>query len=78
MGATQIKEELYQYIEDADARLLKMLYALAKEYTQEEYILPGKPMTKENLKKRVRSAKSRIDAGHLTTQEDLENEMKGW
>ena len=36
MGETQIKDELYQFIEEADGRLLKMLYAVAKEYTKEE------------------------------------------
>jgi len=78
MGAAQIKEELYHYIEEADARLLKMLYALAKTYTQEDDTLPGEPMSKETLKSRIRAAKSRIDAGQFTTQEDLEKEMKGW
>jgi len=78
MGAVQIKEELYQYIEEADARLLKMLYAVAKEYTQDDYTLPGKPMSKETLKKRIHAAKSRIKAGKFTTQEDLEKEMQEW
>jgi hypothetical protein len=78
MGAVQIKEELYHYIEEADARLLKMLYAVAKEYTQQDYTLPGEPMSKETLKKRIRAAKSRIEAGQFTTHEDLEKEMKEW
>ena len=78
MGTVQIKEELYHYIEEADARLLNMLYAVAKEYTQEDYTLAGEPMSEDVLKKRVRAAKSRIKAGHFTTQEDLEKEMKEW
>ena len=78
MGAVQIKDELYQYIKEADVRLLKMLHAVAKEYTQDDYTLPGEPMSKETLKKRVREARSRINAGQFTTQEDLEKEMKEW
>ena len=78
MGAVQIREELYHCIEEADARLLKMLYAVAKEYTREDYTLPGESMSKETLKKRIRAAKSRIEAGQFTTQEDLEKEMKEW
>jgi hypothetical protein len=78
MGAIQIKKELYNYIEEADERLLKMLYAVAKEYNQEEYILPGEPMNEEDFKKRVVAAKSRISAGQYTTQEELEKEMKKW
>jgi hypothetical protein len=46
MGTVQVREELYHYIEGADARLLKMLHAIAKEYTQEDYTLPGEPMNK--------------------------------
>ena len=78
MGAVQIREELYHYIKEADARLLKMLYAVAKEYTQEDYALSGEPMSKETLKKRIHAAKSRIEAGQFTTQEDIEEELKEW
>ena len=78
MGAVQIKEELYHYIEEADTRLLKMLYAVAKEYTQDDYSFPGEPMSKVTLKSRVHAAKSRIKAGQFTTQEDLGKEMKKW
>lgn len=35
MGAMPIKEELYHFIEEGDARLVKMLYAIAKEYLSE-------------------------------------------
>lgn len=78
MGAPKIKEELYQIIEAGDARLLKMLYAVAKEYNSEDYTLAGDPMNEKVLKERVRLAKSRIKAGNFTTQEDIEKEMEGW
>jgi hypothetical protein len=78
MGAAQIKEELYQFIEEGDTRLINMLYAVAREYTQEDYTLSGSPMSKDTLVSRVRAAKSRIKSGQFTTQEDLENEMKEW
>lgn len=39
MGATQIREELYHFIEEGDNKLLKMLYAVAKEYASEDYEL---------------------------------------
>ena len=78
MGTVQIREELYNYIEAADPRLLKMLYAVAKEYTQDDFAFPGESMNKETLKKRIFAAKSRIKAGEFTTQEDLENEMEEW
>lgn len=78
MSAPQIKEQLYHLIEEGDARLLKMLYAVAKEYNNENYTLPGEPMSKEVLKKRVRAAKTRIAEGQYTTIEDLEKEIKQW
>ncbi len=78
MGASQIKEELYHFIEEGDSRLINMLYAVAREYTQEDYTLPGSPMSKDTLTERIRSAKSRIKSGQFTTQEDLEKEMKKW
>ncbi len=78
MGAVQIREELYHFIEEADTRLLKMLYAVAKEYNQEDYTLPGEPMSQATLKKRIRAARSRIENGQFTTQEDLEKEMEEW
>ena len=78
MGIVQIKEALYHYIERADVRLLKMLYAVAKEYTEENYTRAGEPMSEETLKSRIAAAKSRIKAGRFTTQEDLEKEIKEW
>jgi hypothetical protein len=78
MGTAQIKDELYRYINEGDTRLLKILYTVAKEYTEEDYTLPGEPMTAEALRTRVRSAKTRIKAGQFTTQETLEKEMKSW
>ncbi len=39
MGAVQIKEELYHFIEDGYTKLIKMLYAVAKEYSSENFEL---------------------------------------
>ena len=36
MGAAQIKEELYHFIETGDEKLIKMLYAVAKEYASDD------------------------------------------
>jgi flavodoxin len=78
MGAPKIKEELYHFIEEGDAKLIKMLYAVAKEYTKDDYTVSGKPMTANQLKRRVRDAKARIAKGQYTTQDDLEKEMQEW
>lgn len=78
MGALKIKEELIHLIEEGDNRLLKMLYAVAKEYNRMDFTLPGDPMSEDELKERVFSAKKRIESGQFTTQEQLEKEMKEW
>ncbi|MCH6232572.1 hypothetical protein [Cognataquiflexum rubidum] len=78
MGETQIRHELYQFIDEADERLLILLYAVAKEYTQEDFTKPGEPLSEEALKKRILNAKSRIKAGQFTTHEDLEKEFEIW
>jgi predicted HD phosphohydrolase len=78
MGETQIRHELYQFIDEADERLLILLYTVAKEYTQEDFTKPGEPLSKEALKKRILNAKSRIKAGQFTTHEDLEKEFEIW
>lgn len=40
MGAAQIREELHQYIDKADERILNMIYAMVKADTgQEDYLL---------------------------------------
>jgi uncharacterized protein YacL (UPF0231 family) len=78
MGAAQIKQELEIYIKNGDARLLNILYAVAKGYTEEDYTLPGNAMSLEVLKDRIQSAKNRLKIGHQTTQEELEKEVEQW
>lgn len=78
MRTTQIREELHQFIEQGDNRLLKILHTIAKEYIREDYTLPGGPMSEETLTERIRAAQNRIKAGRYTSQDDLENEMKKW
>ena len=88
MTTTQIKSNLHKYIDHADEHFLSALYAMMSEYMQtasprrrnneEEYTKPGKPMSLETLKKRVRMAEANIDAGEYTTHENLKKEMKKW
>lgn len=59
MGAAQIKEELYHFIEEGDIKLLKMLYAIAKEYANEDYELTQEQH--EELERRL----GEYDAGKM-------------
>jgi hypothetical protein len=78
MSTTQIQKKLQVVIETGDSRLLKMLYAMAKEYNEENFTLPGKPMSVKALRTRVNSARQRIQSGQFTTQAELDKEMKSW
>ena len=78
MGTIQIKEELQHYIDHGDNKLLHMMQAMAKAYYEEDYTLQGEPMSIKTYKERIKNAKSRIDSGHYTTQEDLEKQIEEW
>ena len=36
MSASEIKERLHKYVDSGDEKLLKLMYAMAKEYNEEE------------------------------------------
>lgn len=59
MGAAQIKKELYQFIELGDIKLVKMLYEIAKEYSNNDYELHKTDLTE--LDKRL----EKYEAGEM-------------
>lgn len=77
MGTTQLREELHQYIDQADDRILRLVRGMFQADI-DDYTLPGEPMSEDTLTQRVRAAKSRISSGQFTSQEDLEREMEEW
>jgi len=80
MNTLQIRQELHKYIETGDDRFLRLVHAVATNYTSSDvdYTAPGTPMDAETYNKRVRNAKERVKSGYYTTQEDLEKEMEQW
>jgi hypothetical protein len=79
MNTSQIKKELHQLIENGDERFLRLVHAVATNYNcNEDYTLPGSPMSVNEYKSRIRKAKERVKAGYFTTQENLEKEMEKW
>ena len=79
MDTNKLREELHKYIDHADETFLKMVHAMSKEYEQSEnvgYIVNGNPITKENLKKRVKAASERVKSGDYITQEEVDKEIK--
>jgi len=79
MGVQKLREELHDYINKADERFLKMVYAMSKEYKKTDiagYNNDGSPITKENLLKRVKAASKRVKSGDFITQEEIEKEIE--
>jgi len=76
-----LREELHDYINHADERFLKMVYAMSKEYNETAivgYHVDGSPISKETLVKRAKAASERVKSGDFITQEDVEREVENW
>jgi len=81
MGVAELKEELHNYIDHADERFLKMVYAMSREYKESVvigYNVDGTPITPKELVQRVTSASKRVKSGNFITQEDIEKEVENW
>ena len=61
MSPSQLREKLHQFINDADDRFIKMVYALAKEYQEDEIELSSQHQ--KILDARIISHKNNPDAG---------------
>ena len=83
MSASQIRTELHQYIDKADDRMVKAMYAMLQNYVDDEeaivaYTTSGDPLTKEQYIKTVTTAYEEAKNGDVVTTEELLNEMKNW
>jgi len=58
-----------------------MLHAMSKECEQSENIgftVDGSPITKEDLKNKVKQASERVKSGDYISQEEVDEEVKNW
>jgi len=81
MGAAELRKELHSYIDHADETFLKMVHAMSKEYYPSGivgYNTDGSPITKKNLKARVKTASTRVKSGIYLTQAEVEKEVENW
>jgi len=81
MGVLELREELHSFINHADERFLKMIYAMSKEYKSPVivgYNPNGSPITQQELRNRVKAASKRVKSGDFLTQEEVENEVENW
>lgn len=66
MTTAEIKNHLHEEIENCDSRLLKMIYALLKEYKGER---PGESVRLEQHNRETEEAVQRMDASEFTPRE---------
>ncbi len=81
MAAIALRKEVQQYISHADDRFLKLVHAMSKEYENTlivGYTAQGPPITKVDLKKRVKAASKRVKSGDFIPHEELEKEVENW
>lgn len=68
MNAVEIKAKLHEEIESSDERLLKMIYALVKEYKSEGAV---EHVSLEQYNAETDAAMKRMDAGEFTPHEQV-------
>lgn len=81
MGVAELKKELHNYIDHADERFLKMVYAMSLEYkapTAIGYNVDGTPITRKELTHRATSASMRVKSGNFISHEEVEKEVENW
>jgi hypothetical protein len=81
MGITELRTELHNFINQADERFLKMLYAMSREYNSSAvigYNPDGTPITQSQLVARVQEASQRVKEGNFISQDELEKEIENW
>ena len=83
MSASQIRTELHQYIDKADDRMVKAMYAMLQNYFEDDksivaYTTSGDPLTKEEYIQKVTTAYEEAKNGDVITTEELLKEMKKW
>jgi len=81
MSAIVLRKEVQQYLDHADERFLRMVYAMSKEYENSlvvGYTAMGAPLTKTVIKERVKAASERVKSGDFIAHEELEKEVQKW
>ncbi len=76
MDVSQVRKELHQFINLADDRMVKALYALMINYLEDDdsivaYSTNGTPLTKADFVAEVRSAYEETKNGKVLTTEEV-------
>ena len=81
MDTVKIREEISQYLQHADDRVLKLIHGLIKAdqiSSPVGYRSDGTAITKEELISRAERSESDIREGRVKTSKQVREEMKNW
>lgn len=81
MGVPELRKELHNFINNADERFLKMVYAMSREYEKSVFVgydVDGSPITQQDFIERVKAASKRVKSGDYITQEEVDKEVENW
>jgi hypothetical protein len=77
MAVSATDKEFLNYFTRLDESQKKSLLELLKSFLENSQS-PMQPMSLEEYNRELKEAERQIEAGHFTTQEELEKEMEGW
>ncbi len=81
MGALELRDDIKNYINIADERLLKVVKAVMESYWEEEtvtFTVDGKPLTKKMYAQELQNGILEVQNGEVISQENLEKESENW
>lgn len=81
MDTVKIREEINQYLQHADDRVLKLIHGLVKADQASStvgYKPKGSPITKEELTARAESSEKDIREDRVKSSSQVREEMKNW
>lgn len=81
MSTAEIREEIRDYVDKADSRLLGMIYAMLKADEQNDlvgYTAKGDLLTKEEMIARAKKADQDIKDGRVKSLDELKKDIKNW
>jgi len=77
MDTIQIKNEIHQFVDIGDERILRMLYAMITEYNKSSN-QKTRTYTKAEFINDIKEAEQQIESGDFQVIEDFEEEAEQW
>ena len=80
MGLPELKEKIRHQMDLADERVLRIVSSVFDNYLNDvvSYDASGNPLTLSEYHNKVEEGLNDIKYNRITSQEDLEKEMKDW